>query len=308
MTYVIAQPTGAQKAKLYKTKMSGGKMLGVEPNAEMWSAQPIEIRHREIIVNLGDDPPIGSCYKVWVEPACSRFTFKGYGEVVCYVPKVADTVKTRWAKAFPEVIKRIRNLGPTCDWDLITEIRNPHGTKGGTYRYKPNGTDILTYHHNEGTALRTIVKVVGHEMFHGVWSRFLDAQDRSEWIALYETFIKVVDVTPADIKRMLRDIRQVQRVADFIRGAEAQEQAACSIYLGWLQKVHEMSKHDVQDLIESGNEVPIPNTHIHRSDVDTPITLYSKTSAAEMFAEAGSSHIIGDLANARIEKMLRRLR
>jgi hypothetical protein len=307
MSYVIAQPNGAKKPALYKTKLSGGKTLGVEPNNEMWSAQPIEIRHKEVLVNLGEDPPVGSCYKVWVEPVDTRFTFKGVGEVFCYIPKLSNTVKERLAKAFPAAFNRVRKLGPAIDWDLTVEIRNPKGIKNGTYRYKSNGTDILTYHHNEGQAPRVICKVVAHELGHGIWYRHMDAKDRSEWIEAYEKFVSVTTVTPIDIKRMLKDIRQISRLGDFIRDADAEEQAACNIYLGWLQKVHDLSKHEVQDLIESGSSVPVPDTHLHKSDVETPITLYSKKSAPEMFCEALSSYIVGDLNDKNFEKMLKRL-
>lgn len=306
MSYVVAQPAGIKSPKLYKIKQNGGKTLGVIPDHEMWSAQPIEIRAKEIIVHLGDDPPIGSVYGTWIEPIYKRINIKGYGEVYNYAD-LSEIEEIRLLKAFPIALERVQKLGPQCDWDMLTEIRNPRGNRNGLYKYKPKGADILTYYQVTGQAPRVMVKVIGHELAHGVWFRYLDSGQRSRWIKLYEKYVGVKEISTRDVEYMIKDMRQIASVRDYIKDAEPETQAAAAIFLQWLKSVHTIKPRELQDLLESGSSIPVPNTHLHRSDVQCPITLYSKSSAPEMFAEAMSSFIVGDLANKKIASMLKDL-
>ena len=305
--YCIAHPSGTKAPRLYKVKTNGGKMLAVQANNQMWSNDTIELRHKEIIVNLGENPPLGSCYGVWVEPVLKRVTVKGYGDVFLYLELEAQA-EARVLKALPAALERVRKLGPTCDWEYATEIRNPKGTTLGTYRYKANGSDTLTLHLQNGQGTREMVKVIAHELGHGIWFRHLSAEDRVMWISAYEKFVMVKEVSPKDVKNMLRDMRQIGSVKDYIKDAAPEEQAAADVFLLWLKKVHSITKFELQDLITAGGEIPAPNTHIHRSDISPPITVYSKTNPSEYFCEAISCSVIGDLADVKTEKLLRKLR
>jgi hypothetical protein len=125
---------------------------------------------------------------------------------------------------------------------------------------------------------------------------------------LFDKFVQVTDVSQRDVKVMIRDMRQIGGVRDYIKDAEPESQAAASILLGWLKKVHSIDIRELNDLIVSGNDVPMPDTHLHRSDVQTPISLYAKrTDATELFAEAISSEVVGDLADKVIRHLLGKL-
>lgn len=306
--YVVAHPKGTKSPKLYKTKQNGGRTMGVIPDANMWSNDPVEIKGSEIVVHLGDDPPIGSVYGVWIEPVVKRQTIKGYGEIISFVDNMPEVVEARALKSFPIALKRVRALGPQCDWEMQTELRNPKGTRAGYYQFRPKGTDTLTLYPIEGQSTREMVKVVAHELAHGIWYRHMDASGRAEWISLYDRFVQVTDVSQRDVKVMVRDMRQIGSVRDYIKDAEPEEQAAADIFCRWLHKVHSIDKRELNDLIVSGSEVPMPNTHLHRSDTQTPVTLYSKrTDATELFAEAVSCEIVGDLSNKHIRKLVHKL-
>jgi len=306
MGYVVAQPNGTKTPKLYKTKQNGGRLLGVIPDEEMWSAQSIELHANEIIIHLGDNPPIGSVYGVWVEPIVKRLNIRNYGEIYNYAD-LTDVEEQRLAKAFPIALIRMQKLGPQCDWDLITEIRNPRGNKNGLYKYKPKGTDTLTYYQVQGQSPREIVKVVAHELAHGVWLRYMDATQRSRWIKLYDKFVSVKEITEREVDNMVKDMRQIGSVRDYMKDSEPEEQAAATIFLQWLKQVHTITTRELQDLLESGSQIPVPNTHLHKSDVQTPVTCYSKSSAPEMFSEALSSYIVGDLSDKRFIRMIKDL-
>jgi hypothetical protein len=129
-------------------------------------------------------------------------------------------------------------------------------------------------------------------------------EQRSAWIKLYARYVHVRTVSIEDIRRMVQGIRQMASVRDYVKDAEPEEQAATAIYLGWLNRVRGIDLRDVNDLVSSGSGLPIPDTHLHRSDTSTPITLYSKTSAHELFSEAVSSQATGSLSDRRMAAML----
>jgi hypothetical protein len=307
MSYAVCHPSGVKSPRLYRIKVNGGKMLGYVPDETMWGSDPLPIRGDEVIVHLGDEPPVGSVYGVWVEPVDKRWVVPNYGNVYCYVPKLPDATVERMKQAFQKALARVRKLGPQCDWETVTEVRNPRGNKLGTYTYKSNGVDRLKLYHHEGTGLREMVKTIAHELGHGVWFRHMTPEARSDWIELHERMVRVQSVSVKDVKLMLRDMRQLGSVRDYSKEAEPEEIEAAKLYLDWLKRVHKITRLEVQDLIAAGRNPPIPDTHIHRSDFDAAITLYGKNSPDELFCEALSSLVVGDLANKEIEKMLRRM-
>lgn len=310
MSYAVVHPEGAKKAVLVKiVKQGGSKMIGVRPDHTMYTdKQSVEFRGKDVIVHLGDKPPVGSVYGTWVEPVEKRRTAKGWGDVYWYTQS-DDTVVERVHKALRISLKRLseRGLDGWKDESFLTEIRNPKGRLLGTYSYKSNASDRLTLRDVAGQGVREYVKVICHEAGHGVWLRMLSPEDRSEFIALYNEFVAVKSVSVADVKDIVKSIRQIESLRAHLKEAEPEEQAATGIYLGWLQKVHKLSKREVQDLVSAGKKLPLPDTHLHRSEVGLPITLYSKTSPDELFCEALGSDMVGDLADKRIKKMIRAL-
>ena len=293
--YVVATPSGVKSPRLYEVRSNGGKLLGVVPDHEKWNSEPVDIRARDILVNLGEDPTVGTVYGCLVEPIVDRSVVSHYGTVYNYLYNMPEVSKARALKAFGLAIAGVRKLGPPCDWEMITEMRSPKGNKAGMYRYKPNDTDILTLYPIEGQSTRVLIKVISHELAHGVWYRYMTAEDRARWINLYERFVEVQEVSVQQIKQMITDMRQIGGVKAFVKDAEPEEAAAVDIYLSWLKKVHNCSFRELQDLLDVGSiKIPIPNTHLHRSAVDCPITLYSKTNAAEIFAEALSAYVVED--------------
>jgi hypothetical protein len=306
VSYCIAQPRELKTPKLFEVRQNGGRLMGTLANEEKWSGDSVEIHHRDIFVNLGDNPRMGTCYNVWVEPVVNCFNFKGYGSVFNYVPKMPEVVKERLSRAFPAALARVRRLGPQCDWEMLSEIRNPKDKKDGLYHYKPRGRDILTYYNypQEG---RAVVKTVGHELFHGVWYRHLSAESRAKWIDLFERCVSVRDVSPKMIQRMLRDANQSGGLRVYLKEAEPEEKVAFGIYMNWAGKVHKLKRNEMVDLVGTRGTAPIPDTHLHRSDIQCPLVVHNKESATELFAEAGSAFIVGDLNDRTMEKMLRSL-
>ena len=305
--YVIAQPHGVQKPRLYKTKSNGGKLIGVIPDSTMWNGDTVDIKSSEIIVTLGENPVCGSVYGVWVEPIRKRLAAKGFGEIYVYAD-MTDQVQERVLKAFSAALSRVRKLGPQCDWEFNTEVRNPRGNKGGTYRYKSNGVDTLTFYPQDGQGTREMVKVISHELPHGVWYRYMTAEDRAMWIDAYTRFVLVKEVSPKEVRLMVRDMRQIGSVKDYVKNASPDEQAGADIFLGWLKKVHTISKMELQDLLTAGVEVPSPTNILNRSEIQPPITVYAKSSPTEFFAEALCSKAVDDLADKQVDRLLGKLR
>ena len=307
--YVIAAPAGAKRPSLYRVRREGGKMIGTVPDHEMYtSPTPVEIKSDDIVVSLGDDPAVGTVYGVLVEPIRGRMQAAGYGELYNFVPKMGDAVKERVTKAFRASAGCMKTMGIPLTWETRTEIRNPRGNVLGTYRYSSKGVDVLTLRPQSGQSSREMVKVIVHELFHGVWHRHMDATQRSRWIKLYDRYVQVSTVPVRDIQRMLRDMAQIGGLRPYLKDAEPEQQAAANMYVGWLSKVHSIGARELNDLVTSGEEAPIPDTHIHRADVQTAITLYGRTNAAELFCEAGGSHAVGDLSDKRLIRMIGELR
>ena len=309
--YVVATPQGLKKPALFKVRRTGTGLIGVIPDHTMYENDGegrYEIAADDVMVNLGDNPPYGQVYGVLVEPVVERQLVRGWGEVFFY-NTLTESVKQRVLRAFPEAMKRVKQLGPACDWEIISEIRNPRGLQLGCYRFRPNGADVLTLRPQPGGQdARAFLKLIVHELGHGVWDRHMDATQRSRWIRYYDRFVQVSVVSPKAIGRMIRDMRQIDGIRPYIKDSEPEEQAAATMFLGWLSKVHSIGVREANDLIVSGSDLPIPDTHIHRSEVNTPVTLYSKTSAPEMFCESLSSLSVGDLSDKNLRKLISELK
>lgn len=311
MSYVLAQPKGVTRPLLLRLARQRGRssessLRGIVPDHTQYSdPQTYEISNKDIIIPLGDNPPYGTAYGVLIEPVEQQWVIRHYGSVYCYKPQVDEAVRARLEKSIVMALKRIRTLSPGFEVDdMITEIRNPRGIQTGCYAFRPKGHDVLTIRPFEGQGLRELVKVITHEMAHRVWFRTMTPEQRSTWIKLYARFVHVKVVSIADLTRILNSIIQMECIRDFLKEAEPEEQAAVAMYLGWLNKVRGISSKDTTDLIRSGIKPPLPDTHIHRSDTSPPITLYSRSSACELFAEAVSSLCIDALEDSRIKAML----
>jgi hypothetical protein len=137
-----------------------------------------------------------------------------------------------------------------------------------------------------------------------VWHRTMTPEQRARWIVHFGRYVSVKSVSVSDINAITRGMRQIESVKAYLSDGDPEDQLRAHIYLGWLSKVHGLEKSAVQDMLSAGAKLPIPDTHLHRSDVDTPITLYSKTSPVEMFCEALGSLAVDDLADARLRRML----
>lgn len=305
--YVIACPEGRKRPALFKVlKRNGSRIIAVEPNSSMYGdSLRAEFPSKDIIVPLGDDPPYGTAYGVLVEPVLKRMLIKGWGEVFHYC-RMTDEQRDRVHRALTLSLSKMKQRGLDGWHPVQTEIRNPRGKINGTYHYKPKAQDALILRPQTGQGLRELVKVLAHEGAHGVWFRLMTPEDRAAWIELYEQYVSVKTVSVGDVKRMLNSIRQLEGIRPYLKECEPEEQSAANIYLGWLRNVHGMSAREAQDMVSAGRRLPIPDTHLHRSSVATPITLYSKESATELYAEALSSDIVGDLNDKRIKALLRK--
>jgi hypothetical protein len=306
--YLIAKPEGFKKSQLFKVKQNGATYIGTFADHTRWSGETITIKAKEVVLHLGDNPALGTCYDTWVEPINKRINVKGYGEVFFY-SNPSEKTEERICKSFTSALKFVRSLGPQCDWEMITEVRNPKDKKAGLYHYKSKGVDRLISYDIEGQSFKEKMYVVTHELGHGVWFRYLTSEERTSWIELYDRFVEVKVISPQQIKNILKDIRQLGAIKDFAKNAEPEESAALAIFMGWLKKVHNMSRWSFQDLILSNGKIPIPDTHLHRSEMtQVPVTNYSKTSAEEMFCEALGSYAIDTLDNKQMIKMLENLK
>lgn len=310
MSYAVVHPEGAKKAVLVKIiKQGGSRSVGVRPDHTMFGdAERIEFRGKDVVVHLGDNPPVGSVYGTWVEPVVKRRIAKGWGDVYWHTQS-KDVVVERIHKALRVALKRLaeRGLDSWKTGDFVTEIRNPKGNNLGLYHYKSNAADRMVLRDVAGQGLREFTKVIAHEAGHGIWFRVLSPEERAEFITLYDEYVAVKTVSQSEVKDIVKSIKQLEGVRAHLKEAEPDEQAATNIYLGWLNKVHKISPRSVQDLVSAGKKLPVPDTHLHRSEVSTPITLYSKSSPDEMFCEALGSDVVGDLADKRIKKMIRAL-
>jgi hypothetical protein len=308
MSYYIAQPTGCKRPLLLQVRQrNNGKLVGVVPDHTQYGGErrTFEFTSKEVIVPLGDEPPYGNAYGVLVEPCAERWHVKGYGDVFCYVAGMAPVVRDRIQKSLVLAVRKIQAITPGLDvGDMITELRNIKGKQAGHYSYRPKATDVLVIRPMEGQGIRELVKVETHELAHRYWFRNMTPENRAVWIKLYARFVHVESVSVDDIKRMASEIKQMESIRDWLKEAEPEEQAACAIYLGWLAKVRGVTSSDVRDLVAAGSSLPIPDTHLHRSDTVPPLTLYSKGSATELYAEAVSSACIGALEDKRITALL----
>jgi hypothetical protein len=307
--YALARLEGNKKTQLFKIKPSGSTYVGVLADHTRWSGETVKISAKEIVLHLGEDFPLGKVYNVWVEPVIKRRNVKNYGEIFFY-SNPDEKTEQRICRSLVEGLKFIRGLGPQVDWEYITEIRNPKDEKTlGTYRYKSRSFDTLTEYDWDGQELQDKISIVAHEFGHGMWFRYLTAEERADWVELYERFVEVKTVVPTQIKNMIKDVRQIGSIKNYNKEAEPEEVIALQIFMAWLKKIHNLSRYSFQDLLTVNGKIPLPDTHLHRGDVpEIPVTLYSKKSAEELFCEAIGSYAVDALNSKLMIKMIKNLR
>ena len=307
MSYVIAHPKGAKKPILYRVvKQSGSALRCQATDATRFdkTTSLVDVRQGDVVVALGDKPMYGTVYGVPVEPALRRDAVHGWGFLTYFVD-MDDAAKDRLGKALSASMAVLKRWGLAREWfPLDTEVRNPKGRILGTYAYRPKGTDRIVLRPLQGISTRELVKVIVHECGHGVWHRILTSQDRARWISMYNRCRSVRTVEVGKIKQFVRGMREMGSLRDFNRECDDTDQVALGRYLEWLKKVHGLSTFEVQDLLAAGENPPIPDTHLHVGTLKSPITLYSKESASEMFCEALSSMAVKDLSNPQVKALL----
>ena len=304
--YVIAKPAGTQRPQLYETRRAGTQLLGRAPDATKYGGgTAVRISPDDIIIHLGERPPYGTAYGVLVEPIHDRWLVRGWGTVHCYLPKITDSQRERISKALVTSRRLVERQFPDMvRWELHTDVRNPKGRILATYGYRPKGEDVLTLRPQGEIGARELVKMITHELGHGVWHRGMTAEQRAQWIKLHARYVRVSSVSVADVKRMVRGMRQIASVRDYLKDADPEDVVRAQIYLGWCKKVYSLTGRELQDLVNSGDELPVPDTHLHLSDMNAPITMYSKESPSELFCEALSSHLVNDLSDRHMIRML----
>ena len=304
--YAIAQPEGARKASLYEVRNSPGGLLGRVPDETRYEGGPtIRLRAGNVILQLGESPPYGKVYDVLVEPIVGRWIVPRYGTVYDYVG-ADEAVQARIGRALLQSRRHVTRLYPRLhEVEWMTRLRHPRSKMiAATYGYRPADVDCLTLYTDATVGGRELVKIGSHEMCHGVWRRVFTPEERSVWIKHYGRFVSVDIVDVRAIRALVRGMRQIGSVRDYLKDVTPEDAASAGIYLGWIKKVHGLSVLEVGDLLASGEELPIPDAHLHRGSVNTPVTLYSKENPEEMFCEAVSSHVVGDLENAALIKMI----
>jgi len=309
VSYIIAHPKGDKRPSLFRVIKQGGSTLRCQATDATRFDKSVslrDVRQSEIVVALSDKPMYGTVYGVLVEPALRREPVRGWGNVTFFAD-MDDSSKTRLSKALQVAFAKMKAWGLAREWFPIeTEIRNPKGRVLGTYSYRPRGTDRLVLRPLQGISTRELVKIIVHECAHGVWHRVLTAQDRAKWIDVYNKCRAVRTVEVGKIKQFIRGMREMGSLRDFTKECDDKDQVALGMYVDWLKKVHGLDRFDIQDMLASGENPPIPDTHLHVGSLKAPITLYSKESASEMFAEAMSSMAVGDLSNPQIKGLLGR--
>lgn len=307
--YVIAQLSGSKKSQLFKVKQNGSIYNGTLADHTRWSGETYTIKSNEVVLHLGDDPKMGKAYDCWIEPVKKRIDVKGYGEIFFYSTP-SEKSEARTCRAFVDSLKFVRDLGPQCDWDILTEVRNHKGGKRrGQYAYKSKGQDTLTLFDLEGQTSQELKYVIVHELAHGVWFRYLTADERAEWIELYESFLDVETISPQQIKHMIKDIRSLQSIKEFVKNSEPETTENLKSYMRWLDKVHDISRWSFQDLLASKDaKIPMPDTHLHKANKNIPVKCFTKDSAEEMFAEVLACYATDALESKSMIKMLRSLK
>lgn len=271
---------------------------------------PFDLSEKEVLVNFGRTPRVGSAYGVYVEPKREQVVNDYWGDIHIF-QSVDDKQRKTLLKAFTAVGDKLA-AKKLPELPLTVEVRNQHGSMVGFYKYRPKAdTDVLCV--KPDPTLESFDYMLAHEYAHGLWARHVTPKMQMVWTKLYHDSMVLSKVKSDELKVMLKDLMESEDLYSYLKGLPEDEAPKVGAVLRHIKQVHNMDKRQIQLALSLGEDISEwwPE-RIELSEKTVVISKYGMKSLEELFSEAMAFSFVGKklpkALDAALTKTLSRLK
>lgn len=271
---------------------------------------------KSIVVNLGQKKAVlyGTVYGQKIEPLRYSKDLDGWGFIDCY-RKMTKIEKKAVNKALAFVWKDLEKHKLTFIAPLTIEVRNKAGKWAGFYKKSDKQEHDLITIGPKDIQFESLVPLLRHEAFHGVYFNGVTDKYKVKWVKLYLEYVKLHVTTSKQLEEArarLEDAGSIKTCLAELKELQGSEDERAddpmSIFrecLGYATSNHNLDKDEINLMLEDGDDLKgIWPRHVF--DISEPtvvMTEYAMTKPGEFFAEAGRLYLEGKCPK-RVKKLM----
>lgn len=250
----------------------------------------IEVDHDALLVNLGEEPAVGSVYGHRIEPCIHHAEIGEWGHI--YIHRfMSDGEKSRLKLALKAAKKVLQDFGCWKFGTINLKISNPRGQYAGMYKVI-SGEQWVEFYPPSMDSETEMVHLIIHEAGHAVWFRCVPNKIKAKWVRLYHHYTSRSEVSESDLHdlRSLLDDNEVESLSQLRSLTETGEQdAVLDEVVAWINDKHSLEVEDINLLLAAGDKMEDiwPQAEeLLLTDVETAVTEYGMKNVREFFAES----------------------
>lgn len=302
--YLIAQVKGTQKpflAQVVQVEEDGTLMCVLEQDRRS-KLRNVEVRPKEIVVNLGPTPPAGKVYNIDVSNLYRRTLHHDWWGPIHFYTKLDKETLSMFKNSLDRTAKVLdkHKLAPFTEL-FETEVRAKRGKYAGMYLHKPKVKHLVWYAPDWAQLdSPTMDYVIFHEMGHVV--RYNGVKGgvklRQKWLRLYQESIKPVVIPVKATTQLWTKLRQAasadpecsfSEAVKTLSSEEDKNDRALKVILKWIKQVHHVGLKELNLAWEAEDVSYLksvwPESSIDSSDLSPVVSEYATKSMEELFAE-----------------------
>lgn len=300
-----------RKLLIQVSSVADGIVTGTRDKDRAYNPQTAQCTVKDIMVNLGSDPELGSVYGVALEPFRKTIRHPQWGDVHLFHKLTAAQlreIKLALDRSFKDLTK-LKIDGLLDAGNIAIEVRPRKGKNRGMYYWKQKGdtaADRLLFRvfdDPEKDLSSLFRECIAHEMGHALYWRGMTRKTRAKWLRLFEEFCSFSEHSAADVQRIgkkfLHSFTHVKEFRNSMAQDETQEDQVILFdsCIAQLCGDHRMSVVEINGAIDGEDSALIqslwPKKELRYSDFEEELGEYAMTNVKEFFAEAMRLYVIG---------------
>ena len=304
--YVVAQQKDGKPFLVQVTQVEDGTFSGILEMDRRVERKFIELKTKDVMVNLGPTPKPGKVYNIDVSNLYrTSVNHDWWGSIHFYV-KLDKAILKLLRNSLDRTAKVLDKAGLEAFVDKSDiEIRAPKGKWAGMYHHNPKQRSLTWYAPEKcGGAADIMDYIVYHEFGHCVrFNGVTGNKIRQKWLRLYQKSIKPVVIPSKACDAMWKKLEEQQDADDEvgfgealhnISGEDEKYERALKVILKWLKQVQHLRPKDL-DLAWKARDLEYlrdvwPTSAIDSSDLKPEVSEYATVNVEELFAECFAFH------------------
>lgn len=322
--YVIVQEKNTKPFLMCVQSVDDKTLSGVLEHNRRKDYKVVEVRKKDVIVNLGPNPTPGKVYNIDVSNLYRKTIEHDFWGPLHFYVKLDDVTLKMLRNALDRTAKVIQQHKLESFVEKSeTEIRSKKGKYAGMFHFNPKGTSVTWYApewaQNQADMMDYIIlHEFGHNVrYNGVTSLSL----RAKWLRLFQTSISPVVIPHKGLQAIWNKMLEEKVNDDEVKFSEALKNVAATdekyekavkVLLQWLRQVQHITPKELSIAWDAGDQEYLesvwPTSAIDSSDLSPVISEYATKNVEETFAEAFAFYLSGKKlpksVNDLIEKSL----